>query len=185
MRVRVFGGWNFSAGDMTNADFVAKGYRHGVPMGGQLRPAPEGAAPGFMVQAVRDPDGANLDRIQIIKGWVDTNGKTHEKIYDLAVSDGRQIGEDGRAREPVGSTVSVETATYTNEIGAPALSAFWSDPDFDPAEGAFYYVRALEIPTPRWTTVDAAFFGVPLPDVVPASVQDHAYTSPIWYTPGG
>ncbi|MDH3772378.1 MAG: DUF3604 domain-containing protein, partial [Nitrospirota bacterium] len=158
-------------------------YRNGVPMGGELRDAPEGGSPSFMVQALRDPDGANLDRIQIIKGWVDADGETSEQVYDLAVSGGRIIGADGRAREPVGNTVDIETATYTNSIGTAALQSYWVDPDFDPAQGAFYYVRVLEIPTPRWTTYDAAFYGVPLPEAVPATTQQRAYTSPIWYTP--
>jgi hypothetical protein len=183
IRVRVFGGWDFAADDIFAPDFVAKGYRNGVPMGGELWNAPAGKAPGFMVQALRDPDGANLDRVQIIKGWLDANGETHEQIYDIAVSDGRQIGEDGRARQPVGTSVDIPTATYRNSIGAASFAAYWSDPEFNPAEDAFYYVRVLEIPTPRWTTYDAAFFGVPLPDMVPPTIQDRAYTSPIWYTP--
>jgi hypothetical protein len=185
MRVRFFGGWAFTAEDMATADFVSKGYRNGVPMGGDLRNAPEGGAPSFMVRALRDPDGANLDRIQIIKGWVDADGESYERIYDLAVSDGRTIGADGRALEPVGNTVDIETATFTNSIGAAALQSYWVDPDFDPAQGAFYYVRVLEIPTPRWTTYDAAFYDVPLPKVVPPTLQQRAYTSPIWYMPKG
>ena len=184
IRVRVFGGWDFTAEDMATPDFVANGYRNGVPMGGELRDAPAGKAPSFMIQALRDPDGANLDRVQVIKGWLDASGETHERIYDVAVSDGRTIGEDGRAREPVGTTVDVPTATYANSIGAASFAAWWSDPDFDAAADAFYYVRVLEIPTPRWTTYDAAFFGVPLPDMVPPTLQDRAYTSPIWYTAG-
>ena len=185
IRVRVFGGWDFAEADLGATDFVAKGYRLGVPMGGDLRNAPDGAAPRFLVQALRDPDGANLDRVQVIKGWIDADGKTHERVYDVVVSGDRKIGDDGRAREPVGNTVDVKNATYTNTIGAPALFGFWEDPDFDAAEDAFYYVRVIEIPKPRWTTYDAAFYGVPLPDSVPPSVQDRAYTSPIWYTPGG
>jgi hypothetical protein len=184
IRVRVFGGWDFTAEDMAAPDFVAKGYRTGVPMGGDLRDAPAGKAPSFMIQALRDPDGANLDRVQVIKGWLDARGETHERIYDVAVSDGRTIGEDGRAREPVGTTVDIPTATYANSIGAASFAAWWSDPEFDAGEDAFYYVRVLEIPTPRWTTHDAAFFGVPLPDTVPPTLQDRAYTSPIWYTAG-
>ena len=152
-------------------------------MGGDLRKAPEGGTPRFMVQALRDPDGANLDRVQVIKGWIDAAGKTHERIYDIAVSGDRKIGEDGRCREPVGSTVNIPKATFTNTIGATALSGFFEDPDFDAAEDAFYYVRVIEIPKPRWTTYDAAFFKIPLPDRVPPTVQDRAYTSPIWYTP--
>lgn len=185
IRVRVFGGWDFEEADVAAPDFVATGYRRGVPMGGDLSAAPENGAPRILVHALRDPDGANLDRVQVIKGWLDANGESHERIYDVAVSDGRSIDEDGRCREPVGSTVDVPNATYSNTIGAAALSAFWQDPEFDPAEEAFYYVRVIEIPTPRWTTHDAAVFGVPLPDSVPPSVQDRAYTSPIWYTTDG
>ena len=183
IRVRVFGGWDFSEEDLGAMDFVAKGYRNGVPMGGDLRNAPDGAAPRFMVRALRDPDGANLDRIQVIKGWIDADGKTHERIYDIAVSGDREIGDDGRAREPVGSTVDIENATFSNSIGAAALAGFWQDPDFDATEDAFYYVRVIEIPKPRWTTYDAAFYDIPLPDTVPPTVQDRAYTSAIWYTP--
>lgn len=183
IRVRVFGGWDFEEADIGASDFVANGYGNGVPMGGDLVGAPEGGVPRMLVMAMRDPDGANLDRLQVIKGWIDEVGETHEKIYDIAVSGGRAIDGDGRAREPVGTTVDIETATYTNAIGAATLSAFWQDPDFDPAENAFYYVRVIEIPKPRWTTHDAVFYGVPLPDSVPPTVQDRAYTSPIWYTP--
>ncbi len=132
--------------------------------------------------ALRDPDGANLDRIQIIKGWLHKVGKTQERIYDVACSDGRAIKER-RCEKPVGSTVDIAKATYTNTIGDALLAARWSDPDFDPSEEAFYYVRVLEIPTPRWTTYDAAFFGIDRPTNVPETLQDRAYTSPIWYTP--
>ena len=183
IRVRVFGGWDFSADDIVRPDFVAQGYRRGVPMGGTLIEAPAGAAPSFMIRALRDPDGANLDRIQIIKGWLDERGETHERIYDVAVSGDREADDNGRVREPVGTTVDIEAATYTNTIGDPMMNAHWQDPDFDPEENAFYYVRVLEIPTPRWTTVDAAFFDIERPDTVPATIQDRAYTSPIWYTP--
>ena len=133
--------------------------------------APDGGAPSFMIRALRDPDGANLDRVQIIKGWLDSEGETHERIYDVAVSDGRSIGADGRCREAVGTTVDIPTATYTNTIGDALLAAHWTDPDFDPDEHAFYYVRVLEIPTPRWTTYDAAFFDIDLPDSVPPTTS--------------
>ncbi len=152
-------------------------------MGGDLKKAPKGKAPTFMVRALRDPDNANLDRIQIIKGWLDKKGKTHERIYDVAVSDGRKIGKDGRCKTPVGSTVNIPDASYTNTIGDPLLTAFWKDPDFDPKQNAFYYVRVIEIPKPRWTAYDAKFFNVKMPKEVPMTVQDRAYTSPIWYTP--
>ncbi len=151
-------------------------------MGGEIGNAREAGSPTFLIQSLRDPDGANLDHIEIIKGWLGSDGDTHERIYDVAVSGGRKIGTDGRRREPVGNSVDVDKATYTNAIGAPALAAHWRDPDFDPARPAFYYVRVLEIPTVRWTTYDAAYFGIPRPDQVPATLQDRAYTSPIWYT---
>ena len=152
-------------------------------MGGDLVRAPDGSAPRFLIRALRDPDGANLDRVQIIKGWIDGGGETHERVFDVAVSGNREIGADGRAREAVGSTVDVENATYTNSIGAATLAGFWQDPEFDEANNAFYYVRVIEIPKPRWTTHDAAFYGIPLPESVPPTIQDRAYTSPIWYTP--
>ncbi len=182
--VRVFAGWDFKPEEVDRWDFAKNGYERGVPMGGDLRNAPNGKSPVFMIRSLRDADGANLDRIQIIKGWLDKAGKTHERIYDVAVSDGRKIAKDGRCKTPVGNTVNVKEATYKNSIGDPLLLGYWKDPDFDPSERAFYYVRVMEIPTPRWTTYDAKFFGVGLPDDVPASIQDRAYTSPIWYTPG-
>lgn len=185
IRVRVFGGWDFTEDEVDRPDFVEQGYQRGVPMGGDLRMTPDGKTPAFMIRAMRDPDGANLDRIQVIKGWLDAQGETQERIYDVAVSGDRKIGADGRAKEPVGSTVDIENATYTNTIGDALMTAYWQDPDFDPAESAFYYVRVLEIPTPRWTTYDAAFYKIKRPDNVPATVQDRAYTSPIWYTPQG
>jgi hypothetical protein len=183
IRVRVFGGWNFQPADLQRSNFAAYGYANGVPMGGDLAGATRRQAPSFVIQALRDPDGANLERMQVIKGWVDKDGETHEKIWDVAVSDGRSIGADGRAGEAVKNTVNVAEATYTNSVGAAVLSAHWRDPEFDSAEPAFYYVRVLEIPTPRWTTHDAKVFGVKLPSDVPASIQERAYTSPIWYTP--
>jgi hypothetical protein len=152
-------------------------------MGGDLSNAPEGKVPTFIAAALKDTIGANLDRIQIIKGWVDTKGKTQERIYDVAVSDGRKIDKDGRCKTPVGSTVNVTEATWTNTIGAPELITVWKDPEFDPAQRAFYYMRVLEIPTPRWTAYDAKRFSVkPLPDTT-MTLQERAYTSPIWYTP--
>jgi len=184
LRVRLFAGWDFKPGDELVADFAGLGYTRGVPMGGRLNAPPKSAAPTFIVRAMRDPDWANLDRIQIVKGWIDVNGKTRERIYDIAVSDGRKIGADGRARTSVGTTVNIPDASFTNTIGAPVLAAHWRDPDFDPSERAFYYVRVIEIPTPRWTTYDAARFKVKLPDRVPPTVQDRAYTSAVWYSPG-
>jgi hypothetical protein len=181
--VRVFAGWDFEPDEVQRPDFAKQGYARGVPMGGDLRNAPSGKAPTFMVRALRDPDNANLDRIQIIKGWLDKGGKTHERIYDVAVSDGRKIGADGRCKTPVGSTVNVKEASYANSIGDALLTAYWKDPEFDPKQRAFYYVRVLEIPKPRWTAYDAKFFGVEMPEKIPMTVQDRAYTSPIWYTP--
>jgi hypothetical protein len=183
IRVRVFGGFGFTENDLVRSDFAQYGYENGVPMGGDLKGADK--APTFLVRAIRDPDGANLDRVQMVKGWMSADGKTHEKVYDLAVSDDRKIGVDGRCKTPVGNTVNVGEATYTNAIGDAALQAFWTDPNFDPKQNAFYYVRVIEIPTPRWTTIDAKVFGVELPDDVPPSIQERAYTSPIWYTPQG
>lgn len=181
IRVRVFGGFDFSEKDLVRSDFAKHGYDKGVPMGGDLKKSDK--APSFLVRAVRDPDGANLDRLQMIKGWMDADGKTHEKVYDLAVSGNRTIGADGRCKEPVGNTVDIKDASYDNSIGTPALQAHWIDPDFNPAQKAFYYVRVIEIPTPRWTTIDAKIFGVKLPENVPATIQERAYSSPIWYTP--
>jgi hypothetical protein len=183
IKVRVFGGWDFLAEEVVRPDFTHQGYRRGVPMGGTLTAGPEGGAPRFMIRALRDQDGANLERVQIIKGWLGDDGETRERIYDVAVSDGREIGADGRAREPVGSTVDIENATYTNTIGKAVMAAYWEDPDFNPKQHAFYYVRVLEIPTPRWTTYDAAYYGIDRPDNVPATIQDRAYTTPIWYSP--
>ena len=151
-------------------------------MGGDLTSGPAGKAPSFMIRALRDPDNANLDRVQVIKGWLDDDGDTQERIYDVACSDGRAIVERRCERE-VGSTVDVANASYTNTIGDPLLTAYWVDPDFDPEQRAFYYVRVIEIPKPRWTAYDAAFFGVEMPEGTAMTVQDRAYTSPIWYTP--
>jgi hypothetical protein len=180
--VRVFAGFDFQRADLDRSDFAKNGYARGVPMGGDLRAAPAGRSPTFLVRASRDPDGANLDRLQIVKGWMDASGQLQERIYDVAWSGDRKPGNDGKL-PPVGNTVNVPEATYTNSIGAATLQAYWRDPAFKASERAFYYVRLLEIPTPRWTTYDAKVFGVKLPTDVPASIQERAYTSPIWYTP--
>jgi hypothetical protein len=183
MIVRLFGGWDFEPADANNRMPAAIGYAKGVPMGGDLASAPQGKAPTFIAAALKDPIGANLDRFQIVKGWVDKDGKTQERVYDVAVSGGRAIDKNGRCKTPVGSTVDVENATWTNTIGAPELITVWKDPEFDPALKAFYYARVLEIPTPRWTAYDAKRFGVkPLPGTT-MTLQERAYTSPIWYTP--
>ncbi len=181
--VRVFGGYEFEPADLDRANLAEVGYGRGVPMGGDLKAAPDGRAPGFLVVAQREPDGANLDRIQVIKGWLDASGQTHEKVYDVAWSGQRRPDPKTGQVPAVGNTVNVTDASYTNSIGAPYLQAYWRDPSFDPRQRAFYYVRVLEIPTPRWTTYEAKVFAVPLPKAVPALIQERAYTSPIWYTP--
>jgi hypothetical protein len=183
MVVRFFGGWDFEAADANNRMPARVGYTKGVPMGGDLKDAPGGKSPSFLVAALKDPIGANLDRIQVIKGWVGKDGQTQERIYDVAVSGGRKIDADGRSRTSVGSTVDVANATWTNTIGAGEMITVWKDPDFDPALRAFYYVRVIEIPTPRWTAYDAKYFGVSMPKEVPMTTTERAYTSPIWYTP--
>ncbi len=184
MRVRVFAGWDFDEDDLNRSDFARHGYDVGVPMGGDLTSAPEGAAPALLIRAIRDPDGANLDRLQVIKGWLDGDGKTHEEVFDVAWSGDRKPDADGKLPK-VGNTVDVDEASYSNSIGAAGLQAFWRDPDFDPAQRAFYYVRVLEIPTPRWTNYDAKFFGIDRPEGIEPTQQERAYTSPIWYTPKG
>lgn len=184
LRVRVFAGYDFVEDDLARPNFAAHGYAAGVPMGGDLAAAQDGAAPALLIRALRDPDGANLARVQVVKGWLDAEGETHEAIYDVACSDNRGTTTDNRCDKPVGNTVDGDNATYTNAIGAPVLEAYWQDPEFDPGQSAFYYVRVIEIPTPRWTTYDAKIFGVDVPGDIPVAVQDRAYTSPIWYTPG-
>ena len=183
MLVRFFGGWDFDAADAVTRQPAIVGYQKGVPMGGDLTAAPRGKSPTFLVAAVKDPIGANLDRVQIVKGWIDDDGESRERIYDVAVSDDREIGADGRCSTPVGNTVSLEDATWSNTIGATELITTWTDPDFDPALAAFYYVRVIEIPTPRWTAYDAKYFGVDLEKGDSGIDQQRAYTSPIWYTP--
>ena len=184
MLVRLFGGWDFVDADANTRSPAVVGYAKGVPMGGDLPPAPAGKSPTFLVAALKDPIGANLDRYQIVKGWMDAAGELHEQVYDVAWSGDRKPGADGKL-PPVGNTVDVANATWTNTIGAPELIAVWTDPDFDPAQRAFYYGRVLEIPTPRWTAYDAKYFGVTMPPEVPMTTQERAYTSPIWYTPAG
>jgi hypothetical protein len=182
MAVRLFGGFDFEPADAHSRSPAVAGYTKGVPMGGDLSKAPAGKAPTFLVAALKDPIGANLDRYQIVKGWVDAKGEMQEKVYDVAWSGDRKPGPDGKL-PPVGSTVDVANATWSNSIGSTELIAVWKDPDFDPSQRAFYYGRVIEIPTPRWTTYDAKYFGVKLPPEVPTTVQERAYTSPIWYNP--
>jgi hypothetical protein len=181
--VRLFAGWDFQADEVEMPDFAAQGYARGVPMGGDLKSAPAGKAPTFLVRALRDPEGGNLDRVQIIKGWLDAKNEVHERIFDVAVSDGRKIGADGRCKTPVGNTVDVPNATYKNTIGDPLLTAYWKDPEFDAKQRAFYYVRVIQIPTPRWTAYDCKRYGIKMPANVPMTVTDRAYTSPVWYSP--
>ncbi|MDB3988480.1 DUF3604 domain-containing protein [Pseudomonadales bacterium] len=183
IKVRFFSGWEFDETDIHRPAMLDIAYGTGVPMGGDLSKAKRGQVPKFLVIAAMDADGARLDRIQIIKGWMDKAGKLQEKVYDVAWSDDRKLDKRTGKLPAVGNTVDVENATYLNTIGAPQLSTYWEDPDFDRAERAFYYARVLEIPTPRWTTYDSAYFNVELQDDVPSSIQDRAYTSPIWYTP--
>jgi hypothetical protein len=182
MAVRLFGGWDFEADDAFKPHLVEVGYRKGVPMGGDLTQAPKRRSPSFLIHAVRDPDGANLDRVQVIKGWRDTKGKLHEKVYNVAVSDNRKVNASGEV-DSVGNTVDLSDATYTNRIGDPELTTVWTDPDFDAREHAFYYVRVLQIPTPRWIAFDVANKGAELNPEIPLTTQERLYTSPIWYTP--
>jgi hypothetical protein len=184
MMVRFWGGWDFVEQDAGNRFPGATGYEKGVPMGGDLRSAPDGKSPTFLVGALKDPFSGNLDRIQIVKGWLDSKGRTHEKVYDVAWGDAdrRQPGADGKL-PAVGNTVDVANATWTNTIGDSELITVWTDPDFDPAQRAFYYARVIEIPTPRWTAYEQKFFNVKAPDEAPMITQERAYTSPIWYTP--
>jgi Protein of unknown function (DUF3604) len=182
MRVRFFGGWNYQQQDLNQPNLAAIGYAKGVPMGGDLIKTTNAKSPTFLVSAVKDAEGANLDRIQIIKGWLDKEGKTHEKIINVALSDGRKNDANGKAPD-VGNTVDVKNASYENTIGDVELKAVWTDVDFDPNQKAFYYVRVLQIPTPRWTAFDAKFFNIDMPDSVEKVIQERAYTSPIWYTP--
>jgi len=181
IKVRLFGGWDYDRNMVDHRDWVKQAYAGGVPMGGDLPPA-KGKAPRFVVWAMKDPTAGNLDRIEIIKGWTE-HGQSFEKIYDVAWSGDRKIDKLTGRIEPVASTVDIEAATYTNSVGATELKTVWTDPDFDPAQHAFYYARVLEIPTPRWSTIQARQIGIAPPDTVPATVQERAWSSPIWYTP--
>ena len=181
MVLRVFGGWDFKTADL-QGDWVKAGYARGVPMGGTLKPG--GGAPSFVLSALKDPQGANLDRVQVIKGWVDAAGKSHEKVYDVIWSDMDKRKAVGGKVPAVGDTVDTATATYQNSIGSPSLSSVWSDPEFDPKLRAFYYVRVLEIPTPSWVNFDMVRFNLKLDPAIPLKQQERGYTSPIWYVPG-
>jgi hypothetical protein len=184
IRLRFFGSWNYGGDLVADGDFVKKAYADGVPMGQDLPKMPSGAkAPTFAVWALKDPESGNLDRVQIIKSFVNKWGRPGEKIYDVAISDGRKADAKTGEVPPVGNTVDIKKATYTNDIGDTQLSTVWTDPDFDPAQRAAYYVRVLEIPTPRWTTYDSARNNLPLSELVPTTIQERAWSSPIWYTP--
>jgi hypothetical protein len=180
MTVRVFGGWDFTPDDL-KGDWVRAGYARGVPMGGELK-AGKGA-PRLLISALKDPEGANLDRVQVVKGWIDKAGKTHEQVFDVVWSDPDKRKPVGGKLPAVGDTVDVASATYKNNIGAAALTTVWTDPAFDPAISSFYYLRVLEIPTPSWPAYDAVKYKLKLPPEVRVKSQERAYTSPIWYTP--
>ena len=181
--LRVFGGFDFNQEDAEAVDLAAVGYRKGVPMGGDLTAAPEGASPTLLIRAVKDPAGANLDRVQVVKGWVDGNGETQQRIYDVAWAGEREPDAEGRL-PAVGNTVDLSTGLYENSIGGVELATVWRDPEFDPALDAFYYVRVLEIPTPRHSLLDALALGIAVEETgQPATLQERAYASPIWYTP--
>ena len=180
--VRFFGGWDFEKADADTRSPAVTGYTKGVPMGGDLSNAPEGKSPSFLVAAMKDPLSGNLDRIQVIKGWVDAKGDVQEKVHDVVWSGNRTPDEKGKLPS-VGSTVDLENATWTNTIGASELITVWKDPDFDARQRAFYYVRVLEIPTPRWTAYDAKRFGSKPLEGTRMTITERAYTSPIWYTP--
>lgn len=182
MTVRLFAGWDFTNDDLKQRDIAGIGYKKGVPMGGDINAAPKDKKPSFLISAAMDPKGATLDRVQVVKGWVDNEGQTHEKVFNVAWAGDRQLEDSGQLPS-VGNTVDVATASWTNDIGAPELKTVWQDPSFDPDQQAFYYLRVLEIPTPRWTAYDAYRLGFDLPKEVPVTLQERAYSSPIWYTP--
>ena len=183
IRVRFFGGWHFKEKNASKAHMVEIGYAFGHPMGSDLTKAPDDEEPKFLMYAVKDPVGANLDRLQVVKGWVDADGQAHEKVYDVALAGARQYDEQGRAL-PLASTVDLSTGKYANVFGAPSLSAYWEDPSFDRSQRAFYYLRVIQVPTPRHTLGDAVALGMdPKETGRPPTIQERAYSSPIWYTP--
>jgi len=182
LRVQFFAGWDFPAGAEASDDFAAIGYQHGVPMGGDLAGTDSGAAPQFLVRAVKDPVDANLDRVQMVKGWVDAAGEQHEMVYNIDWSGDRQLDADGKL-PAVGNTVDLKSARYTNTIGQAEFAVKWTDPDFDPAQSAFYYARVLQIPTPRNGLYDSLALGLDNPARGAKAIQERAYTSPVWYTP--
>jgi len=179
--LRMFAGWDLTAALLDRPDLMEQAYLRGVPMGGQLRRRADDASPGFLIMALKDEQGANLDRVQVIKGWVDADGRSHEKVFDVLASGGREIDQQTGSFPPVGNTVDLGAASYENTIGTASLLAYWEDPEFDPALEAFYYSRVLEIPTPRWSTYDAVKLGIE--PMEPATIQERAIGSPIWYSP--
>ncbi|MFK7908318.1 MAG: DUF3604 domain-containing protein, partial [Chitinophagales bacterium] len=181
IKVRFFGGWDYSEGSFSTDDWVKNAYQKGVSMGSDLTKTSKDESPSFLVWAVKDAEGANLDRIQVVKGWVDAEGKTYEKIFDIVWSDNRELDAKGKL-PPVGNSVNEKEATYTNDIGAVTLQSVWKDPEFDAAQSAVYYLRVLEIPTPRWSTYDAKAMGISPPKDVDKTIQERAWSSPIWYT---
>ena len=181
--LRFFGGFDFKQADANAKDISTIGYKQGVPMGGDLTVAPNGKAPSFLLHAVKDPKDANLDRVQIVKGWLDAQGNSQEKVFDVVWSNNRKVGSNGKL-PPVGNTVDLKTGLYTNSIGASQLSTVWKDPEFDVSQKAFYYARVLQIPTPRNSTYDAIALGIaPKETGHSVLIQERAYSSPIWYTP--
>lgn len=184
IKLRFFAGWDFERQDVTSPDMANIGYAGGVPMGGELSSAKRGASPRFMIHALKDPNGANLDRVQIIKGWLNKDGSTQEKIYNVALSDGRVVDAKSGKAPDLRSTVNAEEASYNNSIGAVSFNTYWQDPDFDRRQRAFYYVRVIEIPTPRWTAYDAKYYNLKdVPEEIPMVTRERVYSSPIWYNP--
>jgi hypothetical protein len=181
MKIRFFGSFNYDKNITAGDNWIKSAYAQGVPMGGNLSKPDGKAAPSFVIQAMKEANGANLDRVQVIKGWVDKDGKEHEQIYNVALSDNRKPDAKGKV-PPVGNTVDVAKATYTNDIGDAEFLTYWTDPAFDPSVNAFYYVRVLEIPTPRWSTYDAVALGIPARKDIPSTIQERGWSSPIWYT---
>ena len=185
IKVRFYGAWDFPKDVLEQDDWVINAAKVGVPMGSDLPPSTtKNKAPSFLVWAIKDAESGNLDRIQIIKGWTDKDGNTQEKIFDVVWSENRTLDANGKLT-PIGNTVDIANASYENSIGAVNLQTIWTDPEFDAEEEAFYYARVLEIPTPRWSTYDAKAMGLNVPKDVPASIQERAWSSPIWFSPNG
>jgi hypothetical protein len=184
MTVRVFAGYDFTNDDLNAADMAARGYKKGVPMGGDLSASAAGKKPSLLITAIKDPMGANLDRVQVIKGWIDSKGNKQEKIFEVVWGDADKRKPDAKGKLPaVGNSINMETLEVSNNIGDPELKTLWTDPEFDASLPCFYYVRVLEIPTPRWTAYDRKKFNAKMDANVTMTQQERAYTSPIWFTP--